>query len=100
MDIQNLQVINNLSEGQFEARLGEDAAGFIAYRMQRDNVYVMLHTEVRAEYEGQGVAHKLVHDALELVKAEGSRIVPLCPYVQSYLRRHPEYEELVVPLRA
>ena len=33
--------------------------------------------------------------ALDHVRGEGGRIVPLCPFVRSWLERHPEYADLV-----
>lgn len=49
----------------------------------------------QAEYDGQGVADRLVHVALEAAKAEGAKVVPLCLFVKVYIQRHKEYEPLV-----
>jgi predicted GNAT family acetyltransferase len=95
-DVQTLPVKNNLAENRFEVTLG-DKLGMIIYRKE-GSVYIMIHTEVPGEYEGQGIADHLAHEALEQVKAEHGQVVPLCPFVRAYIRRHPEYQPLVVSL--
>lgn len=98
IDLDSLQVKNNADSDRFEVQLGDDI-GFITYRKLRNGTYVLLHTEVPAAYNGQGVAGKLTHDALEMIRAEGGKAVPECEYVKHYLERHPEYDDLVVALR-
>jgi predicted GNAT family acetyltransferase len=55
----------------------------------------MVHTEVDLAQEGKGLASTLVRGALDDIRARGGVIVPLCPYVIGFLRRHPDYEDLV-----
>lgn len=54
---------------------------------------VFLHTEVRPEFEGRGLAARLVSDALDDVRGQGRRIVALCPYLVDFLSRHHEWDE-------
>ena len=54
-----------------------------------------MHTGVRDEYEGQGLAGKLAAHVLDEARAEGIEIGATCPYVRSYLERHPEYQDLL-----
>ena len=56
---------------------------------------VFTHTEVDPAFEGQGLAGVLVAAALDDVRASGRRAVPVCPYVSAYVKRHPDYEDLV-----
>jgi predicted GNAT family acetyltransferase len=56
---------------------------------------IYIHTEVPAELEGRGIAGQLAHFALEYAREEKLQVVPICRYVQSYLKRHPEYQDLV-----
>ena len=55
----------------------------------------LIHTEVAPQYEGHGLGDQLVAYALDDVRTRGLRIVPVCPFVAAYLRRHTEYEDLV-----
>ena len=52
------------------------------------------HTEVPQPLEGQGIARRLLDALLEDARANGYRIVPLCPYVNAQRRKHPEWAEL------
>jgi uncharacterized protein len=65
-------------------------AGFAAYRREGDRV-VFTHTEVDDAFEGRGVGSVLVRAALDAVREEGLRVVAECPFVRSYVERHPEY---------
>lgn len=55
------------------------------------------HTEVKEEFGGHGLASTLVRRALDASIAEGFEIVAVCPYVKSWVGKHPEYQEHVVP---
>lgn len=61
----------------------------------RDDQRVFLHTEVDDAYEGRGLATILVAEALDATRAEGKRIVPVCPLVAKYVEKHPEFADLV-----
>jgi len=90
---ENIVVENDQAAKRFAARIdGKEA--FIQYRYADDNL-VLVHTEVPDSLSGRGIAGKLVHTALEYARAEGVKVIPLCPFVSSYIRRHPEYESLV-----
>jgi len=64
------------------------------YRL-RDGVMVMTHTEVAPELEGRGIAAVLVRAALDHATTHGLKVRPLCSYVTSYMRRHPETQSLL-----
>lgn len=53
------------------------------------------HTEVLEALEGQGIGSQLVHEALEAAKGRGLAVAPTCSFVTGYIRRHPEYRDLV-----
>lgn len=92
--MENLKVINNKEQERFEIDLDGKTA-LIDYSEQ-SGVVAMTHTEVPAEFEGKGVGSQLVKGALEMVKSEGKRVRPLCAFVAGYIKRHPEYESLIV----
>jgi len=75
---------------RFEARLGSELAGFIDYRRLGDRL-ILVHTEVPAAFEGQGIASALAHHVLDGVRARRDRVSIKCPYLQEYVLRHPEF---------
>ena len=74
---------------------GSEVAGFIAYR-RGEGVLTLVHTDVDPRWEGKGVGSELVRGALDDLRARGLKVRPLCPFVAAYIRRHPEYNDLVV----
>lgn len=58
-------------------------------------VLVLHHTEVPVALEGRGIAATLVAAALAWARSEGLRVRPVCSYVASYMRRHPETQDLL-----
>lgn len=79
---------------RFEITVDGALAGFSEYHTRPGRV-VITHTEIGDEYQGQGLAGKLVRAALEQIRRRGEQITPLCPYVAGYIRKHPEYLALV-----
>ena len=55
----------------------------------------LLHAEVPPALGGRGLGTRLVREALELIRSRGERIVPVCPFVVSFVARHAEYASLV-----
>ncbi|MDX6203037.1 MAG: uncharacterized protein QOJ83_2537 [Frankiales bacterium] len=94
-DAGNIEVVDNPERGRFEARSGGTLVGSAVYRTEPGRV-VFVHTEVEPELQGQGIAQVLAAGALDQVRASGRQVVPRCPFIASYIRRHPEYEDLVV----
>ena len=79
---------------RFDARIDDGTvAGFAAY-VREPGTVIFTHTEVDPSFEGQGIGSALAAGALDLVRASGERVVPLCPFIRAYIQRHPEYEDL------
>lgn len=78
---------------RYELAIGE-ALAFIDYRRQGRTV-TMTHAEVPPALRGAGVGSALVKGALALVRERGERVIPLCPFVEQYIRRHPEARDLL-----
>jgi predicted GNAT family acetyltransferase len=86
-------VLNNHSLSRFELDTG-DGIAVVNYRAA-PGVLTFYHTEVPPQLRERGIASRLVHDALEQVRAEGLKIVPHCDFVRHYIRTHPEFQDLI-----
>jgi predicted GNAT family acetyltransferase len=62
---------------------------------RRDDLVAFVHTEVPEEAEGEGVGTALAQAGLDWARAEGLRVLPLCPFVAAYVQRHPAYRDLL-----
>jgi predicted GNAT family acetyltransferase len=92
-------VRDNPDEERYELLVSDGVVGEIQYHRRSSDRIAFIHTEVSPELEGHGLASRLVAGALDDVRAHELHVVPICPFVSAYLRRHPEYEDLVVPDR-
>jgi len=53
------------------------------------------HTEVLPAEEGKGYGSALVRSLLGHARAEGKKVIPICPYAAAFIRKHPEFQDLV-----
>ena len=86
-------IINNEKDNQFELQL-ENEKALVAYKPFTNGI-AFLHTEVPASMEGKGIGSALAKHVLEYAKTNHLKIVVYCPFIQMYMRRHPEYNELL-----
>lgn len=87
-------VRDNTATQRYEMALPDGAVAFVPYR--RDNGVVTLpYSEVPPQFEGQGIGSRLVRGVLEDIRQRGERVVPLCSFIAQYIRRHPEYADLI-----
>jgi hypothetical protein len=61
----------------------------------RGEVLDLYHAEVPPHLEGRGIASAITRAALEWARANGRKVRPSCPFVNAWIRRHPEYSDLV-----
>jgi predicted GNAT family acetyltransferase len=87
------EIRHNEAGHRFEAGQAPNLAR-LDYRMAGHSVD-MLHVEVPEEYQGQGLAGNLVSTALEWARENGLKVIPSCPYVKVYIKKHPEFADLV-----
>lgn len=90
---EGVRIVHASRRHRYELHDGEAVIGFATYRLPDDEHVDFVHTEVDDVYEGQGLASRLIRFALDDVRAAGKRIVPHCPYVAAWVRRHPEYAD-------
>lgn len=86
-------ITHNEEAGRFETTIN-GLRSLITYRRFPDRI-VFLHTEVPPQLEGKGVAAKLAQTALDFARRNHLCVVPLCPYVSTFILRHREYQDLV-----
>lgn len=60
---------------------------------------IYTHTNVPPELEGRGIGSQLAQFALHYARQERLQVVPLCQFVSAYIKRHPEYQDLLSPPR-
>lgn len=86
-------VYDNTGKRRFELPLDGHTA-FSEYRRSDGILYVM-HTEVPSALNGKGIGSALVRGLLDIARAEGLKVKPLCPFVRGYIDKHAEYQDLL-----
>ncbi|MFC5271254.1 GNAT family N-acetyltransferase [Adhaeribacter terreus] len=88
-----MEIKDNPDKNRFETTQ-DGLTAFIEYKLQ-PGVITVLHTEVPKELEGRGIASAMTRYALVSIAARNLALVPLCPYMRGYLKKHPEYQYLI-----
>ena len=85
----NIVIERNDEDRRYELTVDGEAAGFAEFRTNPGRV-TFTHTVVDPEFEGQGLGSRLAKFVLDDAVARGETIVPVCPFIAAYLKRHPD----------
>lgn len=87
-------VRHNAAESRFETEV-EGHLSVADYQL-RGTEMILTHTFVPPELRGRGIAEKLVRVALEHARSERLKVVPACSYVDAFIKRHAEFQPLLM----
>jgi predicted GNAT family acetyltransferase len=93
MDKTTYTVINNENQQRFEVHEGDETA-YLEYRYYEKDIALM-HTFVPEAFEGKGIASALAEYALGWARENKKPVMAYCPYVAAYLKRHPQYNDII-----
>jgi len=90
-------VTDNQAESRFEIHVCGERAGLVQYHIPSHDpaVISLVHTEVDDRFQGMGLAGKLARGALDSARERGLQVLPYCPYIKSWIAKHPDYVDLV-----
>ena len=91
-----IEVHDEPDDNRFAIRVDGELAGFARYVRKGGRIY-FVHTEIDPTFEGKGLGSELAGRSLDAVRATGEPVVPLCPFIRSYIEQHAEYTDLVAP---
>jgi uncharacterized protein len=91
----SIAVHDNSQASRFEASVSDHLA--VAQYEIRPGVITFTHTRVPESLRGRGIANELAKVALASVRERGLRVIPKCSFFASYMRRHPETQDLLAP---
>jgi predicted GNAT family acetyltransferase len=89
-----LNIVHRPEQGRFEV-IVDGARCECDYRLV-GNIMQITHTGVPRVLEGRGLAATLLKHALHWAREQGHQVDPVCSYVQVYMKRHPEWRDLLV----
>jgi uncharacterized protein len=85
---------DNRDEQRYELWSNGELAAHLVYRA-RPGLIALIHTETESGFEGRGIGGEIVRGALDKARADGVAVLPFCPFANEWIRRHPEYADLV-----
>ena len=87
----------NVRDNKALSRFELDAEGGLAFANYRltPTAVIITHTETPRSLRGHGIASELVEGALQLIRADGLKVIAGCGFVVDYLDKHPEFADLV-----
>lgn len=88
------QLKDNTQRSRFELET-DGKLGIVEYQPIDNETIALTHTEIDPSQEGKGVGSKLVEEVLQFVEEQNLKVVPLCPFVSAYLKRHPDWNRVV-----
>lgn len=81
------------ADGKYTVAVDGETVGLAAFA-DRDNQRVFYHTEVDERFGGRGLASIVIGEGLAATRADGKRIVPVCPTVADFIKKHPEFNDI------
>ena len=88
-----LELVKNEKESQFEMVVDGHTA-IIVYK-EYPGKMALIHTEVPPVLEGKGVATAIIEKALNYIEHTKLKLIPICPVVVAYVKRHAEWKRIV-----
>jgi predicted GNAT family acetyltransferase len=90
-------VRDNPAAQRYEMDIAGKSA-FITYR-RSPGVITLVHAEVPQELSRRGIGSQLARGALELARAQGCKVVPRCSFIANFVKKHAEFQDLIVDPR-
>ena len=87
-------VTDDQAQSRYEMRVKGELAGFLTYH-RNGQAISLIHTEVEPAFQGHGLATHLARFSLDDARKRGLAVLPFCPYVNSWIKKHPDYADLV-----
>jgi uncharacterized protein len=85
------------TDGKYTIAVDGETVGLTAVA-DRENQRVFYHTEIDERFGGRGLANILVGEALAATRADGKRVVAVCPMVAAFIEKHPEFGDMTDPV--
>ncbi|MEC3878564.1 GNAT family N-acetyltransferase [Parapedobacter sp. 10938] len=86
---------DNGKKGLFRALVNGEEAGLMTYTWAGDHKFIIDHTEVNAEFSGQGIGKNLVMAAVGFARENGFKVLPLCPYAKSVFEKTKAIQDVL-----
>lgn len=88
--------IDNETKGAFYIEIDAVKVAEMTYSHAKPNKIIIDHTEVSETLKGQGVGYKLIEASVAYMRANGLKVIPLCPFANAvFKKKHAEYADVI-----
>ena len=94
---QTIEVVPQPEQNRYALIVDGGEVGFTEYT-DRGVDRVFLHTEIDPAEEGHGYGITLIKGTLEQVREAGLRAVAVCPFVDRYVKKHHDFDDIIDPI--
>lgn len=93
--MENYELTDNVEKSQYEFHV-ENYLPKIEYIKTNNGEIYLTHTEVPVALEGRGIGSQLAEKVLADIEKKGLRLIPLCPFIAGYIKKHPDWRRIVM----
>lgn len=68
--------------------------GYCQYK-EENNIWSIIHTVVKQEFGGRGIAKRLVIAVIEEARKQNKKINPICSYAKKMMESSDEYKDVL-----
>jgi len=87
---------DNPAASRYELHVDGELAGFVDYELnETGKTIALVHTEIEPAFQGAHLATHLARFSLDNAQERGLSVLPFCPYINSWIKKHPQYADLV-----
>jgi predicted GNAT family acetyltransferase len=86
------EIHDNPAHHRYELAV-DGLTAYVLYRRE-PGVITFIHTEVPKALGGKGIGSRLARHVLDVARAEGLHVVPVCPFIAAWMKKHPDYDDL------
>lgn len=83
------------NKGQFYIADGDEICAKMTYAQTGNTSITINHTEVDDLYKGKGFGIMLLEEAINFIRKNNLKVIPLCPFVKAAINKHPEFQDIL-----
>ena len=87
---------DNGKKGKFYIEIDGKQEAEMTYTYAGSDKIIIDHTEVSEKLKGQGIGYKLVEAAIDFMRANQIKAIPLCPFANAVFKKKTEYSDRLV----
>lgn len=94
MSHQDAKVRHDKDQQRYVLEINGQPLGFAQYQEEGER-QIFIHTEIDDSLAGQGMGSTLARESLDDARRRGKRIVPVCEFIAAYVKKHPDWNDIL-----